>query len=622
MSKKYEGLAKELVQKLSGNANIEDAFHCQTRLRFKLADENKVDDQVTGAIDGVVKVIRNAGVYQVVIGTHVAEVFEEVEKLVDVRKEGKQTESKEKNVFETIIDFVAGVFQPVIPALSGAGMVKALLALLVVMRVITNDNQTYVLLNTFADGVFYFLPMILAFTTAQKLKCNPILAVGVSAMMLHPNWSALVAAGEPVKFFDVIPFTLTNYASSVIPIILIIFVQAYVEKLLKKWIPKAVELVFVPMLTFLIMGTLAFSVLGPIGAILGGYLATFFTFLSETAAWAPAVLVGGLLPIMVMFGLHNGVAPLGVMQMANLGYDSIYGPGCLCSNMAQASAGAVVAFRTKDKKTRQIATSGAITAYMGITEPILYGVSLPKKYPLVAAMIGGACGGMYAGFTHTHRFATGSSGLPAVLLYLGDNTTRYLVNIIIAIVISMIVSAVLAFILSLKFETNPKETVVTEDKAEQKEAEQQCSFVSPVVGRVLPLRDAKDEGFSTGALGKGVVVVPKKGRVVAPFDAKVEALFPTNHAICLVGKNGVELLIHVGIDTVNLEGKYFAPKVQQEDMVKAGDTLLEFDIDGIKNAGYSEQTMVIVTNSGDYTAFSTVEYVDTDGSDVIVNIEK
>ena len=204
MSKKYEGLAKELVQKLSGNANIEDAFHCQTRLRFKLADENKVDDQVTGAIDGVVKVIRNAGVYQVVIGTHVAEVFEEVEKLVDVRKEGKQTESKEKNVFETIIDFVAGVFQPVIPALSGAGMVKALLALLVVMRVITNDNQTYVLLNTFADGVFYFLPMILAFTTAQKLKCNPILAVGVSAMMLHPNWSALVAAGEPVKFFDVI----------------------------------------------------------------------------------------------------------------------------------------------------------------------------------------------------------------------------------------------------------------------------------------------------------------------------------------------------------------------------------------------------------------------------------
>ncbi len=198
------------------------------------------------------------------------------------------------------------------------------------------------------------------------------------------------------------------------------------------------ELVFVPMLTFLIMGTLAFSVLGPIGAVLGNYLGQFFTFLSESAAWAPAVLVGSALPVMVMFGLHNGVAPLGVMQMANLGYDSIFGPGCVCSNMAQATATTVVALRTRNKKTKQIAVSGAITAYMGITEPALYGVSLPKKYPLAAAMIGGGLGGLYAGLTHTHRFATGSSGLPAVLLYLGDDTTKFFVNIIIAILISVV----------------------------------------------------------------------------------------------------------------------------------------------------------------------------------------
>lgn len=453
MSKKYEGLARNLVNKLGGKENINDAYHCQTRLRFKLIDENKAEDQVIQQMNGVAKVIKNAGVYQIVIGTHVAEVFEEIEKLVDINTESAVSgNQKKKNIFEVIVDFVAGVFQPIIPALSGAGMVKALLAILVVMKIITNDNQTYQLLNMFADGVFYFLPMLLAFTTAQKLKCNPILAVGVCAMMLHPNWLAFVSVGKPVNFFDIIPFTLTNYANSVIPIILIIFVQSYVEKLLKKWIPKAVELVFVPMLTFLIMGTLAFAVLGPIGSILGGYLATFFTFLSETAAWAPAVLVGGLLPVMVMFGLHNGVAPLGVMQMADLGYDSIFGPGCLCSNMAQATAGVVVAFRSKDKKTKQIATSGAITAYMGITEPILYGVSLPKKYPLIASMIGGACGGMFAGLTHTHRFATGSSGLPAVFLYLGDDTTKYLVNIIIAIVISMVVTAILTFILSFKFE--------------------------------------------------------------------------------------------------------------------------------------------------------------------------
>lgn len=626
VSKKYTSLAQEIVKSLGGKSNIQDAYHCQTRLRFKLADETMVDDDQVRAIDGVLKVVRNAGVYQVVIGTHVADVFEEVEKFVDIKKDaGEAAPEEKKNVFETIIDFVAGVFQPVIPALSGAGMVKALLALLVVMNVITPENQTYALLNLFADGVFYFLPLILAFTTAQKLKCNPILAAGVGAMMLHPNWLAMVEAGKAVKFFDVIPFTLTSYASSVIPIILVIFVQSYVEKLLKRIIPKAVELVFLPMLTFLIMGVLAFSVLGPIGSILGGYLATFFTFLSETAAWAPAVLVGGFLPLMVMFGLHNGVAPLGVMQMANLGYDSIFGPGCLCSNMAQATAGAVVAFRTRDKQTKQIATSGFITAYMGITEPILYGISLPKKYPLVATMIGGACGGLYAGLTHTHRFATGSSGLPAVLLYLGNNTTKCFINIIIAIVISAVVSGVLTFILSYKFENT---VVETEDKTEEKEETKEIEiadnidFVSPVKGEVLPLSDAKDEVFASGALGQGAVIVPSEGRVVAPFDAKVGALFPTKHAICLVGDNGLELMIHIGIDTVKLDGKCFEAFVKQDDHVKAGDVLVEFDIEGIKEAGYSEQTMLIMTNSDKFGEVSVDSGIKTDGSKPIIHLTK
>lgn len=622
VSKKYTSLAKEIVESLGGKANINDAYHCQTRLRFKLADENMVDDDKVGSIDGVVKVVRNAGVYQVVIGTHVADVFEEVEKFVDVKKEaGSQEAEEKKNIAETIIDFVAGVFQPVIPALSGAGMVKALLALLVVLNVITPENQTYALLNLFADGVFYFLPLILAFTTAQKLKCNPILAAGVGAMMLHPNWIAMVEAGKAVKFFDVIPFTLTTYGSSVIPIILVIFVQSYLEKFLKRVIPKAVELVFLPMLTFLIMGVLAFAVLGPIGSILGGYLATFFTFLSETAAWAPAVLVGGFLPLMVMFGLHNGVAPLGVMQMANLGYDSIFGPGCLCSNMAQATAGAVVAFRTRDKKTKQIAISGFITAYMGITEPILYGISLPKKYPLVATMIGGACGGLYAGLTHTHRFATGSSGLPAVLLYLGNNTTKCFVNIIIAIVISAVVSGVLTFILSYKFEDKVVETEDTKE-ADQIEIEDNIDFVSPVKGEVLPLSEAKDEVFASGALGQGAVIIPSEGKVVAPFDAKVGALFPTKHAICLVGDNGLELMIHIGIDTVKLEGKCFEAFVKPEDHVKAGDVLVEFDIDGIKEAGYSEQTMLIMTNSDKFGEVSVDTGIKTDGSKPIIHLTK
>ena len=616
MSKKYESLARSIVKYVGGDHNINNVYHCQTRLRFTLADESQADTATIEKLDGVTKVMINAGVYQVVIGTHVADVFEEIEKLVNIT-EGSSHKDEKKSIPNAIIDFVAGTFQPIIPALSGAGMVKAVLALLVVFNVITTESQTYYLLNMFADGVFYFLPVLLAFTEAQKLKCNPILAAGVAAMMMHPNWSALVAANEPVMFFDVIPFTLATYASSVIPIILIIFVQSYVEKFLHRFIPKAVELVFVPMLTFLIMGTLAFSLLGPIGSIAGGYLADFFNFLSTNASWAPAVLIGGFLPIMVMFGLHNGVAPLGVMQMSNLGYDSIFGPGCVCSNMAQATAALVVAIR--DKKVRQTALSGSITAYMGITEPALYGVNLPKKYPLIAAMIGGGLGGLYAGITHTHRFATGSSGLPAVLLYIGDDTLTFLINIIIAIVISVISTAIITYVLSLHYE---KEILPEIDTNTGNEAEpiQDILCLNPVKGIVKPITMAEDEVFASKALGEGVVIEPEEGLAVAPFDGTVATLFPTGHAIGIVSPTGAEILIHIGINTVDLQGKYFETQVKQGDSVKAGQPLVRFDIDKIKEAGYSTQVIVAVTNTQKYEKISAVTQDFTESGEELLQL--
>lgn len=628
MSRKYESLAAEIVKSVGGKENIANVFHCQTRLRFTLKDESGIDDRKVESIDGVQKVIRNAGVYQVVIGTNVADVFEEVEKLVDLSGSAEAPKQK-KNIAETIIDFVAAVFQPIIPALSGAGMVKALLALLVVFGIIDNTSQTYTLLNMFADGVFYFLPMLLAYTTAQKMKCNPILAVGVAAMMMHPTWISLVEAGDPVKFFGIIPFKLTTYGNSVIPIILIIFVQSYVEKGLKKIIPKAVELVFVPMLTFLIMGTLAFSVLGPIGSVVGDWLATVFTYLSENASWAPALLIGGLLPIMVMFGIHNAIAPLGVMQMANLGYDSIFGPGCVCSNMAQATAGAVVAFRTRDKKTKTIATSGSITAYMGITEPILYGVNLPKKYPLVAAMIGGACGGLYAGLTHTHRFATGSSGLPAVLLYIGDDTMTYFFNICIAIAISIVVSGVLTLILSFRFEKGGKTEVTTTETAHVEAVEMKTlsageseTLAAPVKGKALELAEAKDEAFASGALGQGAVIEPEDGVITSPVDGVIESIAGTGHAVGILSDKGTEILIHIGIDTVNLQGKGFQTLVKEGERVTKGTPLVRADLSVIQKAGYSSQTMVLVTNSEDFAEVKAETGKTVQAGDALITVVK
>lgn len=278
---------------------------------------------------------------------------------------------------------------------------------------------------------------------------------------------------------------------------------------------------------------------------------------------------------------------MGVVQLATKGFDSIFGPGCVVSNMAQATAGAVVAFRTKNKKEKTIAASGSITAYMGITEPILYGVNLPKRYPLIASMIGGACGGLYAGLTHTHRFATGSSGLPAILLYIGNNTFKYLINIIIAIVIAVVVTGILTLILSYKFEG--------------KDDSQPNELISPVNGEAEPISNANDQAFSDGSLGKGIVVKnPQSNEVVAPISGTVTSLFPTLHAIGITSDQGIEVLIHIGINTVELKGKYFKAMVKQGDHVNKGQLLIDFDRRKIKEAGYSIETMMVITNSQNY----------------------
>ena len=307
---------------------------------------------------------------------------------------------------------------------------------------------------------------------------------------------------------------------------------------------------------------------------------------------------------MVMFGLHNGGAPLGVMQMGQLGYDSIFGPGCVCSNIAQATASAVVAIRTKDKKLKQVATSGSITAYMGITEPTLYGVNLPKKYPLIAAMVGGASGGLYAGLTQTHRFATGSSGIPAVLLYIGDNTMTCFYNILVALLISIVVTAVLTLLLSLKFEGKEDQEVITDlDKN---------IILSPIKGEVLPLSQSEDEAFSSESMGK----------VIAPCDGTVSVLFPTKHAIGIISDSGVEILIHIGINTVNLNGKGFKTYINQGDRIKAGDLLVSFDIDEIKEAHLSTQTMIIITNSNSYETVKSTDAKNIDFSDQLLIIQR
>lgn len=600
MSKKYEKLAQEIVKKTGGSENVSTLTHCMTRLRFALNDNKKADQEGIKALDGVINVIESGGQFQVVIGTHVEEVYEEVIKhLKPLGNSGVKSSKGDKvSRLDKLIDFVSGTFSPIVPAIAGAGMIKALLALLLLFGLVSRESQTYYVVSFIADAAFYFLPFLLAYSAASKLKCNPALATVLAGVLLHPNLIQLSTAGKAVEVFA-IPMKLVSYGSSVIPILLIVWAQSHIERLVRKIIPDAIKIIFVPMITIFVTGIIGLTVLGPLGSFVGDYMAKGFELLGSYGGWLIIFLVATLWPILVMFGIHHSIVPLSLAQITTLGYENILGPGAIISNISQGVAALVVGWRTKDSSFKQIANTSGITGLMGITEPALYGVTLPKKYPLIAAMIGGACGGLYAGLMGVTRYATGASGIPAIPLYIGENIWN-LYNILIALVITAVVTAVVTYFLSLKYEKDiPKQN---ENSAELKTITiKDTVIMNPIKGNVIPLSDVKDDAFASEAMGKGIAIEPSEGKVIAPFNGEVVSLFPTKHAIGLLSDDGVEVLIHVGLNTVELNGKYFEAYVEQGQSVTKGQTLLMFDLEKIKQAGYVTQTPIIVTNTHNYS---------------------
>ncbi len=622
MSKEYAPLAARIIELVGGPANIKSAFNCQTRLRFGLKDDAKVDVAGLEATDGVLQVMNSGGMYQVVIGMHVKDVFDEVDAELKAAGHDLGGESdapaEKQSPINAAITFISGTFMPIIPAIAGAGMVRAVLSLLTVFGVVSRESQTYVVLNFFADAIFYFLPIMLAVSAANKLKTNPYIAAGLGALMLHPTWAGLVAAGEPVKLFDVIPVTLASYNGSVIPILLVMLAAAPFERWLNKVMPKSLNMVFVPMIVFLVMGTIAMTVIGPIGSWLGGYLATFFVYLADTASWIPPLFIGTLWPLMVMFGVHTAVGPLGFLQLGELGYDNIVGPGILVSNIAQGAAGLTVAFLTKDSKTKQIASAGGLTGLMGITEPVLYGVNLPKRYPLIAAMCGGAAGGIYAGIMQVRRFATGHSGIPALPMYIGDDTLYHLIHISIALVIAIGVAVAVTIVLAPRYEKrfaaeaaakagNTPAAAGLADAALVAGAgaagatavlvgTKLAELTAPCTGAVVPLAEIADPVFSSGAMGPGLGIEPADGRIVSPVAGEILVAMDTGHAFGIRTEEGVEVLVHVGVDTVQMKGAGFSGALAKGSHVKAGQTLVTADLDAIRAAGHPATVVLIVTN--------------------------
>ena len=608
MSKKYEGLAQQIVDLVGGKDNVANVVHCQTRLRFNLKDDTKADRQAIKNIDGVLDIVEKGGQFQIVIGMHVAEVFEEVEKIVGVSSGESSNEStgKKQNPLNLFVEFITSIFQPILPVIAGSGMIKAVLAILSVTKIVAADSQTYIIINMMADAMFYFLPFLLASTTARRLKTNPAIAMGLAGVLLHPTLIALVTAGEPVHIFGA-PMTLVNYGTSMFPIVLIVLCQSYIEKFMNKITPNSLKLIIVPMVTILVTGFLGLTILGPVGSFIGQIFLTFFNFISQYGPWVLPFILATFWPIFVMFGIHPTIATISPIQFASVGYETNIGPGAMVSNISQGTAALVAGIRMNKGKDRQLALSTGFTALMGITEPVIYGVNLPKKYPLIGGMIGSAAGGLYAGLNHVARYGVGHSGIPAIPLYLGEDI-RNLYNILIAIVITMVVSAVATFILSTRFEK--KNNVIEENElvVDEKEVILTDTFLgSPLNGEVLPLSAVKDAAFSSEALGKGFAIQPSNGRVVAPFDGEVVTIFPSKHAIGLVSESGVEVLIHVGLDTVELNGEHFEAFVQNGDKVKKGQLLVDFELDKLEEKGYVTQVPVVVTNTHQYSSMQVIK---------------
>lgn len=509
-------------------------------------------------------------------------------------KEVATDSAKKETVVSKLLDIIAGIFTPVLPAITGAGLLKAVLALLTAFKLVSTKSQTYELLYIMSEAAFFFLPIMLAYTSAIKFKCTPSIAMAIAGVLLHPDFAAMVAAGKPISFIG-LPVTLAKYSSSVIPIILTVWVMSYVERFIDKVSPSSIKFLAKSLLTLLIVAPIALIVVGPLGTILGGYLAMAIDFINHYGSWLVPLLMGAFAPLLVMTGMHYSLFPIVITSLATHGFDTVLLPGMLASNVAQGAAALCVALKTRNKDLKQIASPAALTALCGVTEPAMYGVNLKLKKPFTAVLIGGGIGGLYSGIVGLKGYAFAIPGLPALPIFISSNSMNF-----INAIITMVVAFVATFALTLFFGFEDPIEEETNKKLPKEPLKNKIHIPSPLVGNIVPLNKVSDETFSDQIIGKGIAINPTKGKVVSPVKGKVAVVFKTKHAVGIISEDGVEILIHVGIGTSRLDGKYFTTHVKAGDTVKPGDILLEFDVEAIKAEGYDLTTPIIITNSFDY----------------------
>lgn len=586
-------VAAEVVHHLGGKDNITSALHCVTRLRFNLSDTAKADLKAIEKIDGVLGTQIKNGQYQVIIGPMVGDVFIEVEALLGGT--GSDSGAKGKLTPGAVLDVITGVFSPILPALVAGGMLKGIIAMFEAFGWVSSGVGTWQILNFISDIPFYFLPFLLAMSSARKFKVNEFLAVCVAGALLYPSFMSTVGAEAGGLTFLGMAVPAFNYSDSVFPVILGVGLLALVYRLIDRFIPDVLKMVIVPALSLAITIPLTYLFLAPLGAYGGLALANGIVWLFSTVGPFAGFLLGFFMPLIVLCGMHQSTSPIQISNIATLGYDYLL-PVSFCHNMAESGASFGAALRMKDKQKRSAAFTTSFSAFLGISEPALFTVNVVNKTPLIAAMIANGIGGALTVILGTKCFAFVMPGITSLPVYADPaGGVKNLILMILCIASTWVIGVAISWILGGK--------IAKEDVSKTSEtATGTTELYAPISGEYIPLEDIKDGVFSEGILGPGCGIIPQEDQVVSPVDGTVINVADTKHAVGILSGSGVELLIHVGMDTVEMNGDGFLPKVRVGDTVTKGQCLLTFDSQKIKAAGHPTTTAFIVTNSDEVTA--------------------
>lgn len=600
---KYKDFNEKIIALVGGKDNIVAVVHCMTRLRFTLKDRSLAKTKEIQEMDGVIDVVSNEVAYQIIIGTHVSDVHAELISMLGFEEETREKiEKKEKKkIWKAVLDLVSESMTPLLEPIIAAGMLAGLLSIIALTGLLSTESSTYIVLDSIRSAVFYFLPVFMAMSCAKRLNASPYLAVALAATLL----SSSINGVEGLSIFGINLPTIT-YSSSFIPILLAVWFMGYVQTFLKKIIPNMLQYFLIPVGTLVITLPITLLFFGPIGIWIGEFISMLCDLLASTLGnWSVVAFYAAIQPFLIMMGAGNFIMPIVMQFIAEMGYDPLFLAACTISDIAVGGAMFGYFLRAKNRKQKQLFGTVCFSAILGCTEPAVFGVFVKYRRPFFAVIIGGGLGGLFAGLMQvkTYTMAWGLAGLPS---YIGESDFSNFYYMIIAVIIGFVAAAIAGFILCVPA---PKEENMIENESENNkeqehnlkmDGQKKMEVLSVAEGEVVPLSEVDDQAFASEALGKGIGLRVKGNKIYAPVSGEVQCLFPTKHAIGIKSDQGVEVLIHIGIDTVQLEGKYFAAYVEQGQRVKEGQLLVEADFEAIKEAGYDGTTMIIISNTSEY----------------------